>query len=99
MKPKTVLIGPHAIEVHEVATLTDAVGQFLADPNPAIHISSKLSPKEKALTIFHECLHCLFYFHGIDFDKPVDEEHVVRMLESTVPELLRRNKAIFKELT
>lgn len=99
MKAKKVMIGPHEVEVLYVTTLTDAVGLFNADPNPSIQINTRLSPKEMALTLFHECLHAIVYFQGIDFEKVNEEERIVRMFECEIPELLRRNKALFKELT
>ena len=97
MKPRKVLIGPHEVEVQYIETLDDA-GRFIADPNPVIQLHPKLNPKELALTTLHECIHGIFYFHRIDFSQTLDEERMVGLIESEVPELLRRNKSIFKDL-
>ncbi len=90
-KPKQILIGSHTVPVEYVKTLPDDSGQFMASPNPCIQINDRVKAGNLPSTIFHESLHALFYFHGCEFEKEANEEATVRVLETALPDMLKRN--------
>ena len=97
-KPKQLIIGPHIVPIKYLLTLDDATGMMVTDPNPMIYINAGLKGRSVYTTIFHEALHAIFYFHGMEFEKIQEEERIVRLLECEVTALLLHNKALARGL-
>ncbi len=94
-RPISIKIGPHVVPVTYVKTMDEA-GQYMATPNPSIQINDRIKDGGLVLTLWHETCHAGLDLYGIDFDKPPDEERVVRFMETVLPQLIRENK-IFRD--
>jgi hypothetical protein len=93
-KQQTVLIGNLPLPI-TVKPGMDAFGEFVNDA-PDSHIAVKrcdLRCAEDARTLFHECLHAISAFHGLNL-----KEAQIRTLEHAVPDLLIDNPKLTKGL-
>jgi len=69
------------------------LGQFSSVPSPFITIHPGLTGRQRPLTMFHEALHALSSFYGLELD-----ERAVRTLEHGIVGLLRDNPALCRGL-
>ena len=82
MIPRSVSVGGHKLTIKIVPDMEDW-GQYEHD-NGVILLSSKTTADPKLLveTLRHEMLHAALSISGVAFAKTMDEESVVRALES-----------------
>ena len=110
MLPHSVTVGVRKYDVwydRDAATATGARGQAMCDEG-RIMLDPRLSHSLQNLTLLHEMFHCAFEQSTLTAGKAVKdaevevtellEEKLCTWLETVVPQLVRDNPDLFKEL-
>lgn len=84
---KPITIGINKINVKYLEDL-DCFGTYSSYPEPTICLGPQ-SPNVVAYTLFHECIHAISDFYELGLT-----EHQVRVLEQTIPDLLKNNPSL-----
>ena len=85
-------LGAFRIPIIKRVDLDDCYGQYRPLPDPRIEYNG-CTGATKASTLFHEMLHFISDQYEIDLT-----ETQVRILEHTVPQLIRENPVAFSDL-
>lgn len=82
----------HVIDPKEDGRLEDSEG-FYQSSQSMICINNRQCFSEQVATLFHECLHAIFYTHGMReiIDDKDKEEYVVNTMAAAVINLLKEN--------
>ena len=73
----------------EEKDLPDSYAEWHSKPTPIIYVDGKLPEDQAASAIFHEALHALESFFGINL-----LERNIRILEMAIPQLLKENREL-----